>query len=96
MKILVTGAAGFIGFHVVRRLLLQGYEVAGLDNINSYYDVRLKFARLNETGISREKIKKGKWIQSDKFQHYKFIQFDLIEGKKNFPPFSVTRDSHMF
>lgn len=95
MKILVTGAAGFIGFHVVRRLLLQGYEVAGLDNINSYYDVRLKFARLNETGISREKIKKGKWIQSDKFQHYKFIQFDLIEGKKLTTLFRNERFTHV-
>lgn len=95
MKILVTGAAGFIGFHVVRRLLLQGYEVAGLDNINSYYDVRLKFARLNETGISREKIKKGKWIQSDKFKHYKFIQFDLIEGKKLSALFRNERFTHV-
>jgi len=95
MKILVTGAAGFIGFHVVRRLLLQGYEVAGLDNINSYYDVRLKFARLNETGISREKIKKGKWIQSNKFKHYKFIQFDLIEGKKLSALFRNERFTHV-
>src|SRR5258707_8580014 len=46
-KILVTGAAGFIGFHVSRRLLARGDEVVGLDNINSYYDVRLKHARLD-------------------------------------------------
>lgn len=47
MKILVTGAAGFIGFHVARRLLERGEIVAGLDNMNSYYDPALKFARLN-------------------------------------------------
>jgi UDP-glucuronate 4-epimerase len=47
-KILVTGAAGFIGFHVSRRLLARGDEVVGLDNINSYYDVRLKHARLDQ------------------------------------------------
>ncbi len=46
-RILVTGAAGFIGFHVSRRLLARGDEVIGLDNINEYYDVRLKYARLD-------------------------------------------------
>ena len=46
MKILVTGAAGFIGFHTARKLLERGDEVVGLDNLNEYYDVRLKLARL--------------------------------------------------
>jgi UDP-glucuronate 4-epimerase len=46
MKILVTGAAGFIGFHLSRRLLEQDYEIVGLDNLNDYYDVGLKEARL--------------------------------------------------
>ena len=48
MKVLVTGAAGFIGFHVARELLQRGDEVVGIDNLNDYYDVRLKEARLGE------------------------------------------------
>lgn len=48
MRILVTGAAGFIGFHTANRLLAKGHEVIGVDNLNEYYDVRLKTARLAE------------------------------------------------
>ena len=47
-KILVTGSAGFIGFHVCKQLLNKGFFVIGLDNLNNYYDVRLKKARLKE------------------------------------------------
>ncbi|HAN56124.1 MAG TPA: protein CapI, partial [Betaproteobacteria bacterium] len=46
MKILVTGAAGFIGMHTAKRLLQRGDEVVGVDNLNDYYDVNLKQARL--------------------------------------------------
>ena len=49
--ILVTGVAGFIGFHVAKALLEKGHKVIGLDNINDYYDVNLKLARLEVLGI---------------------------------------------
>ncbi|MEL1243427.1 NAD-dependent epimerase [Flavobacterium sp. DGU11] len=52
MKILVTGAAGFIGYHLSQRLLAMGHDVVGLDNINDYYDINLKLGRLKELGIS--------------------------------------------
>ena len=48
MKILVTGVAGFIGFHLAKKLLLEGNRVYGVDNLNDYYDVGLKQARLEQ------------------------------------------------
>ena len=51
MKILVTGTAGFIGFHLANRLLIENYEVIGIDNLNNYYDTKLKIDRLKELGI---------------------------------------------
>ncbi len=64
MKILVTGAAGFIGMHTAKRLLERGDEVVGIDNINDYYDVRLKYARLE---------------QLKPFPNFTFIKMDIAD-----------------
>ena len=79
MKILVTGAAGFIGFFVSKMLITQGHIVVGLDNINDYYDVNLKYARLKELGISRENAEKfGQKIKSDTQPNsFSFIRLNL-------------------
>ena len=55
MKILVTGSAGFIGFHLAKRLASEGQDVVGLDNLNNYYDVKLKLDRLENAGIESQK-----------------------------------------
>ena len=77
MKVLVTGTAGFIGFHEAKRLIDRGDTVIGLDIINDYYDINLKYNRLKDTGINKENIEYGKLIQSTKHDNYSFIQLDL-------------------
>ncbi|WP_456479165.1 NAD-dependent epimerase [Nautilia sp.] len=82
MKILITGTAGFIGFHLANKLIKRGDEVIGVDNINDYYDVNLKYGRLKEAGIDKNKIEYNKIICSDKYANYKFIKLNL-EDKEN-------------
>ena len=77
MKILVTEAAGFIGFHTVKHFAEKGNRVVGIDNINTYYDVELKYARLAETGIRKELIKNHQSVESTMNPIYRFIKADL-------------------
>jgi UDP-glucuronate 4-epimerase len=79
---LVTGSAGFIGFHLVKKLVSEGHEIIGLDNINEYYDVNLKFGRLAETGIGRNDIEYNKVIESRKYNNYSFLKLQL-EDREN-------------
>jgi UDP-glucuronate 4-epimerase len=74
--ILVTGAAGFIGYHVARRLLENGKAVVGLDNLNAYYDPKLKDARLAELG---------------KFKGFEFVRLDLADRAEMARLFTMRR-----
>lgn len=82
MKILITGTAGFIGFHTAKRFISEGFEVVGLDSINDYYDRNLKYSRLNETGIPKEEIIYGKLTKSVKHKNYKFIKLEIEDKDK--------------
>lgn len=85
MKILVTGAAGFIGFHLSKQLLHNGHTVVGLDNINDYYDINLKFARLNELGIARSGAEvTAQRVKSNTYEHFLFVRLG-IEDREELP-----------
>jgi len=85
MKILVTGAAGFIGYHLVKSLVEANYEVIGLDNINDYYSTNLKFDRLKELGINKDSAKDFLSLSNSQlFQNFKFIRMNL-EDRENLP-----------
>ncbi len=79
MKILVTGAAGFIGFHVSKKLIEQGHVVVGLDNINAYYDIGIKYGRLNELGIDKGQAEKFNALSKSKNypEDFKFVRMHL-------------------
>lgn len=87
MKILVTGTAGFIGSFLALRLLERGDEVIGLDCINDYYDVKIKYGRLKNAGISQEKISYNTLIQSEKYPNYRFINLKLEDRENLFALF---------
>ncbi|MDR2416639.1 MAG: GDP-mannose 4,6-dehydratase, partial [Holosporales bacterium] len=80
MKILVTGAAGFIGYHVAHRLLEEGHEILSIDNCNTYYDPSLKAARLE---------------QLKPFSAFKNIKLDLSESAKVFGEFKPQHVIHL-
>ncbi|MDP2298008.1 MAG: GDP-mannose 4,6-dehydratase, partial [Pseudolabrys sp.] len=78
--VLVTGAAGFIGYHVARRLLEGGRAVVGIDNLNAYYDPKLKDARLAELA---------------KFPGFRFIKLDLADRAGMAALFAEHRFAHV-
>lgn len=76
-KVLVTGSAGFIGMHTSLTLATQGFEVIGIDNLNTYYSVELKLARLQQQGIETQQIQYGRKCKG--IENVSFIQLDITD-----------------
>ena len=76
--ILVTGAAGFIGFHLSKKLCESGFDVIGIDNLNDYYEVFLKKMRLEKLGIHKTNLENQK-IESDSFPNFIFYKSDILD-----------------
>ncbi|WP_178985261.1 NAD-dependent epimerase [Winogradskyella helgolandensis] len=84
MKVLVTGAAGFIGFYTSKILLSKGHQVVGLDNINDYYDINLKYSRLNELGIDKTEASEFNSLCKSKSEDFTFVRMNL-EDREELP-----------
>jgi len=82
VKILVTGAAGFIGAFVCKVLLDRGHQVVGIDNLNNYYDVNLKYGRLAFLGIEKEKCIDNALVNSDLYSLFHFVKLDIIDKQQ--------------
>lgn len=84
-KILVTGAAGFIGSTLIKQLIRSGgYDIVGIDNINDYYDVRLKYGRLKEIGINESEISNDTLCSGSITPGFRFIRMDLQQREQLF------------
>lgn len=81
MRILITGYAGFIGFHLTNKLIQAGYTVFGIDNINDYYEVSLKHARISELGIDVSELQTGTLVKSRKFNQLICFKGDISDTK---------------
>jgi len=77
MKILITGTAGFIGYHLSKKLIERGDTIVGVDQINDYYDIELKYARLKELGIEKDQIEEGIKTDSLTYSNHCFYKGDL-------------------
>jgi len=82
VKILVTGVAGFIGAFVCKVLLDRGHQVVGIDNLNNYYDVNLKYGRLAFLGIEKEKCIDNALVNSDLYSLFHFVKLDIIDKQQ--------------
>ena len=78
-KVLITGAAGFIGYHLAKKLIQENYQVVGLDNINDYYDADLKRDRLKQLGITPENMSKNELVRSKSKENFRFIKLDICD-----------------
>jgi UDP-glucuronate 4-epimerase len=87
-KILVTGSAGFIGFHLSKTLISQGFSVVGIDNLNDYYDVDLKYGRLKKLGVNKDTL-------SSSSPNFLFYKQDILDKDALFGLFEQHQFTHI-
>lgn len=80
MKILITGTAGFIGFHTVKYFAMHNFDIVGIDNINDYYPTSLKYDRLRDCGIEETAITYNNFVKSATLPNYRFMKMDLEDA----------------
>ncbi|MDR2535756.1 MAG: NAD-dependent epimerase/dehydratase family protein [Treponema sp.] len=84
MKLLITGTAGFIGYHLTKRLAAEAHDIVGFDNINDYYDVELKYGRLSALGITVSDISqntaRSASLRSTLYPNVRFVKADLSDA----------------
>ncbi|MEX1011450.1 MAG: NAD-dependent epimerase/dehydratase family protein [Balneolaceae bacterium] len=81
MNILITGAAGFIGYHLTERLLSEGHDLTGVDNLNDYYATELKYGRLRSAGIDPDLVKRSADGESVRSQREDGMDWNFIRGE---------------
>ncbi|AWG42816.1 NAD-dependent epimerase [Candidatus Borreliella tachyglossi] len=79
MRVFLTGIAGFIGFHVAKKLADNGHEVLGVDILNDYYEPNLKYERLEVLGFDCEGVDSRKIIKSKKYDNLSFVYLDILD-----------------
>ena len=84
-RILLTGSAGFIGYHLAKRLIEEGHSVVGIDSVNDYYDINLKLSRLENLGINKNNIDYNGLYKSEKYENFIFCKIKLedLQNLKN-------------
>ncbi|QUG73031.1 NAD-dependent epimerase [Borreliella afzelii] len=95
MKIFLTGIAGFIGFHVAKKLVEKGHEVLGIDILNDYYDLKFKHERLEALGFCSKDVKTDKIIESEKYNNLSFAYLDILNKDKLLELFKEYKFTHV-
>jgi UDP-glucuronate 4-epimerase len=81
-KILITGTAGFIGFHLAEKLAAEGHDLVGIDNLNTYYNPQLKLDRLSEAGFYPSDVESGALLKSRSHPNYRFVKMELEDAER--------------
>ncbi|ACH93387.1 GDP-mannose 4,6-dehydratase [Borrelia duttonii] len=95
MRVLLTGIAGFIGFHVAKKLADDGHEVLGIDILNNYYDPSLKYERLEILGFNSENIDNKKVVNSHKYNNLSFVNLDILNKEQVLSLFNNYKFTHI-